>query len=320
MPPVNAKNILIIKHGAFGDIMQADGALRDIRRAHPHARLTMLTMPAYARIFDRCPHVDRVLIDERAPRWRLDKMRALARSLWAEQFDMIYDLQNSPRTAFYHRWMLRHLPWSGTAKGASHLHRAENPKSIPSLQRLEGQLRDAGLETGHTLFPDLSWMADDVSALLEEAGVKKPFIVLVAGSSARHPQKRWPYYADLAARLRAEGRCVVIAPGPDELYLPRKIPDAVALTGPRGFLNWFELAGLLRQASFVIGNDTGPTHLAAHLGVPGLALFGSHMSAERTGIERQNFEALEVPELASLPLGRVLDELHIRESEAAAGS
>jgi len=319
MPPVNAKNILIIKHGAFGDIMQADGALRDIRAAHSKAHTTILTMPAYARLFERCPHIDNIMIDERAPRWRLDKMRALAHTLQAGRFDMVYDLQNSPRTNFYHRWMLRDVPWSGTARGASHPHRAKNPKNIPSLQRLEGQLRDAGIDPRHTRHPDLSWMADDVSQLLAEAGVKKPFIVLIAGSSARHPQKRWPYYPELAARLKEEGRCVVIAPGPDELDLPKKIPHAIALKGPRGFLNWFELADLFKKASFVIGNDTGPTHLAAHLGVQGLALFGAHMSAERTGIERQNFEALEVPDLASLPLGRVLDELHIRESEAAVG-
>jgi ADP-heptose:LPS heptosyltransferase len=315
MRPVEAKNILIIKHGAFGDIMQADGALRDIRAAHPHAKITVLTMPAYARIFERCPHVNAVMLDERAPRWRLDRMYALKRRLRAAQFDMVYDLQNSSRTAYYFRSMLRETKWSGTAKGVSHPHRAKNPKDIPSLKRLEGQLRDAGILPRHALNPDLGWMAEDVTKLLREARVTKPFIVLVAGSSARHPKKRWPYYAELAERLREEGRCVVIAPGPDELNMQRKIPYAIAITGPRGFLNWFELAGLFKQADFVIGNDTGPTHLAAHLGVPGLALFGSHMSAERTGIERANFEALEVRELSSLAIGRVLDELHIREAE-----
>lgn len=314
MAPVDAENILIIKHGAFGDIMQADGALRDIRAAHSRARITILTMPPYARLFERCPHIDHVMIDERAPRWRLDRMRVLAQRLRDAQFDMVYDLQNSPRTAFYHRWMLRQTRWSGTAKGASHPHRAENPKQIPSLERLAGQLRDAGIEPRHTKHPDLSWMADDVSQLLAEAGVREPFIVLIAGSSARHPHKRWPYYPELAARLKEEGRCVVIAPGPDELDLPKKIPDAIALKGPRGFLNWFELADVFKRASFVIGNDTGPTHLAAHLGRPGLALFGSHMSAEHTSIETAQFEVLEVQELRALTLGRVLDEIHIREA------
>ena len=64
------QRILVIKHGAFGDVIQCDGALRDIRAHHPGDEILVLTTPAYAKIFRRCPHVDRVLIDPRAPRWR----------------------------------------------------------------------------------------------------------------------------------------------------------------------------------------------------------------------------------------------------------
>ena len=97
-------------------------------------------------------------------------------------------------------------------------------------------------------------------------------------------------------------------PGPDELELARSLP-ATVLTGPEGFLDWFALAGVLRRASFVVGNDTGPTHLAAALGVPGLALFGSHTAVERTGIRMRAFDAVQVPNLAQLPVDVVLAEV-----------
>jgi len=305
------RRILIIKHGAFGDVIQSEGAIRDIRTNHPNDNITVLTTPPYHRIFERCPWINHVLIDPRAPRWRLDKMYALGKMLKAQKFDMVYDLQNSSRTASYFRWFFKGTDWSGSAKGASHPVRLKNPKKVKSLDRMASQLKDAGLTIRYSRKPDVSWMADDVDALLADAGVTEPFILLIPGSSSRHPQKRWPYYAELATRLIDEGFQIVTAPGPDEMDLADQIPG-IALKGPPGFINWFELAGVMKKAVFIVGNDTGPSHLAAHIGAPGLALFGSHTTAERTGIERENFTAIEVANLANLPVARVLDEIYLQ--------
>ncbi len=303
------QRILVIKHGAFGDVIQSDGALHDIRAHHLDAEIVVLTTPPYAKIFARCPCVNRVLVDPRAPRWRLDHMSALRDQLRREKFARVYDLQNSARTAFYFRWFLRDVEWSGTAPGCALPHRAKDPKKIRTLDRMAGQLRDAGVPIVHTLTPDVGWMADDVSAIL--APVRAPYIVLVPGSSARHPQKRWPYYAELAQALMAAGYDVVTAPGPDETG-----PDLPghALRGNKGFLDWFQLAGVMKGAAFVIGNDTGPTHLASHLGVRGLALFGQHMPAERTGVLRETFGAIEVEDLKALRVARVMEEVMKRLS------
>jgi len=303
--------ILIIKHGAFGDIMQADGALRDIRAHHPTAHITILTMPAYRAILARCPHVDDVMVDPRAPRWRLDAMWKLRRALRERHFDLVYDLQNSARTASYFHWFFSHTPWSGTARGCSLPHRAPNPKKIRTLDRLAGQLADAGVPVLHTREPDMSWLADDVTDLLAKSGVTPPYIMLIPGCSARHPQKRWPHYAALARALTAQGHCVVIAPGPDERDLAATIP-AIDLTKAHGLLSWSELAGVLKGAAFVVGNDTGPSHLAAHIGTPGLALFGPYAPAERTGILRARFSALDVPDLQALSPETVLQAVQAR--------
>ncbi|MBX3491842.1 MAG: glycosyltransferase family 9 protein [Parvibaculum sp.] len=309
--PADAKRVLVIKHGAFGDVIQAEGALRDIRANHPHAHIAVLTTPAYRGLIARAPFIDEVVVDARTPRWRLDAMWALRKTLRAGHFDMIYDLQNSSRTAFYFRWMLKDCRWSGTAKGCSHPHRAAEPKKIRTLDRLAGQLADAGLRIERTLTPDVSWLADDVSELLDKAGARKPYIVLVPGCSARHPQKRWPYYDKLAAALIADGHEVVLAPGPDEVELARTIPG-IKLTDTHGLLSWYELAGVFKNADFVVGNDTGPSHLASHIGTPGLALFGSYSPAERTGIARENFGVIEVEDLSALAVERVLAEVKRR--------
>lgn len=299
------QNILIIKHGAFGDVVQSEGALHDIRIHHPDDQITVLTEPAYAKIMERCPWIDKVVRDPRDPRWRLDKMWALRRILQTLNIHRVYDLQNSSRTTDYFKWIFPGVEWSGTAPGCSHPHKAKDPKSIHSLRRMEGQLTDAGLTCKHTMHPDVSWMANDVSRLLQEAELASGFVLLVPGSSASLPRKRWPYYKELAERLIADGRQVVTVPGPDEMELCANIPGTT-LTGG-SFLDWFDLAGVVKAAGFIVGNDTGPSHLAAHMGKPGLALFGSHTSVEKTGIKTDQFDAIEVEDLQDLSVERVYE-------------
>lgn len=293
------EKILVIKHGAFGDLIQADGALRDIRNFHPDAEITLLTTLPFRKLMRRCPHVDHVLTDSRAPIWELGAWIRLARSLRRGLFTRAYDLQKSQRSELYRKLFFRHIAWNG-----------RHPEYRPT-SALEGfiyQLGRAGVSTRHCLSPDVSWMADDMGAFLEQEGVRKPYIVLIPGCSAAHPHKRWPYYAQLAADLIDRGYVVVTVPGPDEVDLAKRIPGHTLL-GPNGFLNWFELAGVLRQAFYVVGNDTGPSHLASHLGRPGLALFGSHTSAARTGICRGDFQAIEVPDLNALTVETVLEAI-----------
>lgn len=292
--------VLVIRHGAFGDLLQADGALRDLREHHRDRSIVLLASSPYTRLMSRCPHVDEVIADPRAPLLQLGRNLALLRTLRERGFDRVYDLQGSDRTALYRRLMPE----------PSHWLRKQNPSDSGTPDRLAyaWMLAQAGIRVRHADAPDPVWMADDASGLLAAAGVPSDYIVLIPGSAARHVHKRWPGHAELARRLTELGHAVVVVPGPDELELARSLP-ATVLTAPEGFLDWFALAGVLRRAAFVVGNDTGPTHLAAALGVPGLVLFGSHTSVERTGIRMRAFDAMQVPDLAALPVDVVLAEV-----------
>ena len=70
-----------------------------------------------------------------------------------------------------------------------------------------------------------------------------------------------------------------------------------------------QLSKIIKQASFVVSNDTGPAHIAAHLNVKGLALFGSHTSAKKVSIETNNFKVLEKENLDKLTPLEVLDTI-----------
>ena len=293
--------ILIIKHGALGDVIQAMGAVRDIRLEHPDAELVVLTTPPYRSIFARCPDVDRVLTERRPKLWQMADWWGLIRMLRGERFDRVYDLQNSSRTGLYRRRVIPAPRWITTSD------RGLNESALEAWHRM---LEKAGIDTRNTRAPEVAWMADDVDQTLSAAGVNGRYIALIPGSSASHPEKRWPYYAELAEMIREHTKYLPITiPGPDEVDLCRGLP-ATALFGADGkVLDWFGLAGVLRQAAYVVGNDTGPTHIAANLGRPGLALFGDHKSPASTGIERRPFRALAVNDLYDLSVDTVFQTI-----------
>ena len=301
------QRVLIIKLSALGDIVQAEGAMHDIRLHHPAAEITVMTTPPYRRLMERCPWVDRVFIDPRASRWRLDCMFALRRRLRREGFHLIYDLQQVGRTDFYYRWFLRGTPWVGGARGCSVYCR--RPEDRCAADHFALCLERAGVPVEHTLRCDVSWMADDVGDILGRAGLAGPFIVLVPGGSAEHPQKRWPFYRQLAERLMQAGWQIATIPGPGETGLCRATGGHVLLEADGRVLDIFRLAGVLGRAALVVGNDTGPTHIAVHLQRPGLALFSDHIPPTFSGIQHGRFLWLEQADLREMTVETVWQAL-----------
>lgn len=295
--------ILIIRLGAFGDALQSAGAIRDVRLQYPDAEITMLTTKPYQKIFQRCPDIDRILIDPRAPRYNLIALLKLRNALTRERFDLIIDLQNSRRTLMYRSWLDGN--WSQKDE-AYNQHLAKNlGRPLSVLERAVIQLEKTGIKTKHTLTPDVNWLVDDVKTILKELEIEPGYILLLPGSSARHPQKRWPHYAELTSRLLSHGYTVVTAPGPDEIELCNALPcQAIYLHGQPVSFNI--LAGIIKQSALVIGNDSGPTHLAAYLGVKGIALYGSHAGAQQIGLNAF-LDIIEVKNLAQLNVDRVFN-------------
>ena len=96
-------NILIIKHGSLGDLIQANGAMKDIKENFPHSKIILLTTLFYTELMSHCPYIDGILIDKRLPRWNLFYLNNLKKTLAKYDFSNVFDLQNSSRTRFYKR-------------------------------------------------------------------------------------------------------------------------------------------------------------------------------------------------------------------------
>jgi ADP-heptose:LPS heptosyltransferase len=291
--------ILVIKLAALGDFVQAFGPFAAIRAHHPGARITLLTTPPYAELARRSPWFDEVWDDGRPARadWRATLL--LARRLRAARFSRVYDLQTSSRSSRY-RWLVGlGAEWSGIARGATHPHANPDRDRMHTLERQRDQLLMAGL----TEFPapGLTWLDADLSAL----GLPPRFALLIPGASPKRPGKRWPHFAELAARLDMPS---VVAGGPAEQPLAQVIraasPAALDLTGRTTLA---QLAAIARHAAVAVGNDTGPTHLAAAAGCPTVALFGGESDPALCAPRGERVAVLRQEPLAILPPVKVAD-------------
>ena len=97
-----AEQILVIKHGALGDIVQGFDAFESLRKSAPKAHITLLTGPAFADFMRHSGWFDEIVIDRRASALNLVASWQLY-SLLRRRWDKIIDLQCSRRTQRYAR-------------------------------------------------------------------------------------------------------------------------------------------------------------------------------------------------------------------------
>jgi len=293
-------NILIIKHGSLGDIVQISGVLKDIRETHKNEKIFILTTNPYVELLSRCPYVDGVLVDRRLPRWNIIYLLKLKKIIGKFKFSTVYDLQNSSRTTFYKRYLFKISNWSNSKSILKKRKTKNDFNQMPVLERFKTQLEHFKVQTKYTLRPDFSWACVNIDQLVNKFFGNK-FILLFPFSSPKLSHKQWPFYNELIKiiKLKHNNFEIVVAPGPNEIEEAKKI-DATTITNNQKALTIMELAGLTKKSSFVIGNDTGPSHMAAHLNKRGVVLFGYHTTAKKVSIETEKFKSLTVKNLKDL--------------------
>ena len=308
-------NILIIKHGSLGDIAQACGAIQDISENHKEDQIHLLTTKPYFELFKKNPFIHNVILDKRLSRFNLIYLYKLIRILKNFNFVKVYDLQNSSRTTFYKNILSPKSKFDTWSSSETTL-----PTNIPKLEfdknsvlnRFEHQLKTSGLNTFKTLTPDFSWACTNIDNIKNKYELKK-YIVLFPFCSAHLQIKKWPYYNELIELIKNKYKDkykIVVAPGPSETSETNKI-KAISVLDNEKILDISQLSSLIKDSSFVIANDTGPAHIAAHLNAKGIALFGKHTTAFKVSIERENFKAIQVTDLKNLSAEKVLERLSI---------
>jgi heptosyltransferase-1 len=296
-PGFDPRRIVIIKPSALGDVVQALPILGPLRERFPRAAISWVISKSLVELVDGHERIDDVIAFDR--RGGIRAWCRLLRTLKAQQFDLVIDLQGLLRTGVM-TWATRAPVRLGleTSREGAHLACTnllrETGRDVPAWQRYRRVVEHLGWaapqfcaanspvhasNSTHALLPvraaDRAFAAETLRSL--------PRPVLGVSPGARWETKRWPasQFAALAARAHREfGAGVVIVGGPEERplcidleeQLRRQMPEK-AIVNLVGATTLRRLAAVLEACTWVVSNDSGPMHLADAVGTPVLGVF-----------------------------------------------
>jgi ADP-heptose:LPS heptosyltransferase len=270
--PTLVSRILAVRTDRIGDMALTTAALTDLKAHFTHARITVLAPPAPLALLEHHPAVDRLvpLTGRRLP------------PEMAGRFDLAIDFTPDERLLGARLVGASRAPWRvGFARAGREVFftlpgpKARADRHLVDLHR--ELLRAIGVADPATE-PRLAVTPSERAAALARLaalGAGSPRVLVHPG--AHEESQRWApeRYAETIARLteRAGAACLVAA-GPGEEGLARRIaeltPDALAL----GTLSVRELMAVMTACDLFVGNNSGPLHVAAALGVPTVSVMG----------------------------------------------
>jgi len=301
-------NILIIKHGSLGDLIQANGAIQDIKNSFKTSKVLLLTSRPYLEFMSSCPYIDGVILDKRLPRWNLFYLKDLKKLLEKYEFSHVFDLQNSNRTKFYKKYLLKTPVWSSSETSLDDGEKLSDFNEEPVLTRMKKQLEKSNVLIKNTQAINLNWSIKDISRNLKQY-TNGDYVLLFPFCSKKNVQKKWPYFFELVVKIKEFYKNkypVLIAPGPGEIDEAKKLNAKLVLDKNQP-VNISFLISLINSARYIVSNDTGPAHICSHLDKKGVALFGSHTTAKKVNIGNTNFKTLTADNLAELKVKDVFE-------------
>jgi heptosyltransferase-2 len=264
--------ILVVAPNWIGDALMAQPLLARLRERLPQARLDVLAPAWVAPVMRRMPEVSGVIETSFAhgplalrERWRL------GRTLKALGYDQALVLPNSWKSAlapFFADIRIRSGYVGESRYGLLNLLYRKQPGREPMAAHYARLAAEPGAELALPL-PDPHLQVDAGAAERTRArfGLAGRYVALCPGAEYG-PAKRWPFFAELAVRLELP---VVLIGSPKE----REQCAAIKGRNLAGETTLDEAIELLAGAQYVVSNDSGLMHVAAALGRPQVALFGS---------------------------------------------
>lgn len=267
------KSLLIIKLGALGDFIRSLGAMKSIRARFPAARITLLTGPGLASFAKQSGYFDEIVLDTRSNVNVAEWYRVCKKTLSDRPYDLIFDMQASRRTSGKYFTAARFLTpyplrWRIMREKMVCRDVAAAPRFWP------------GRVTEYTEPYAFAFEKTDLSFCKGEQRhfglLPERYVLMIPGCSPKHPYKRWPAasFGELAKRLAEKGISSVVLGTQDEAEsiqaIGRMEPSAVNFMNKASLL---DIPALATRSLACVGNDTGPTHIAAFCSCPLFVLF-----------------------------------------------
>lgn len=280
----DAPNVLVIETGLKGELLVITPALRAIRTAYPGARITVAVTPGSAPVLVGNPNVDRLLALSKRERAGFFGLLRVASWIRAKRFDVAFVLHTSFRSALAAAMGAVPVRAGLSSEGRGFLLTHRTPRDRAAYE-VDEHLKVLDLldvpSAGRELELHLTEEERDAGRSLLAGGADEgPLVVLHPGASREI--RRWPAerFAELGAMLSSqEGAAVVFAFGPRERALAERVERWSADEGlPKPVTVFPEtvriLGAVFERALVVVTNNTGPMHVAAAVGVPGVFIHG----------------------------------------------
>jgi lipopolysaccharide heptosyltransferase III len=279
--PPNA-NVLIVRLRSIGDVVLTLPALQALHDWRPDLRIHMLVEPLSAPLVEGHPAIAEVIV--------VRKFLETVRLLRQHDFSIAFNMHGGPTSAFLTRFSGAPVRVCWAQRQFSSFYNVQVPIHFPVAGRIEMHTAEHRLQQFlYTGLPDEPLPAAKVYAnadatelvrrKLAEKGIEpgEPYAVLRPGASQAN--KRWPVerFAAIAKWLReTQGITSVVNLGPGDEQIAADVRNQFVSLGV--IVDSLDLRGLvtlLAGSSLFIGNDTGPTHIAAALGKKCLVIFGA---------------------------------------------
>jgi ADP-heptose:LPS heptosyltransferase len=253
------KKILIIKHGALGDVILSMYSVFTIWKHFKNCEISILTESKYKELFECLPFIKSIKLDNRPKFYYFLKYIKVFKWFYKSDFEWVFDLQTSKRTNLYFSIfsLFKDFNWNGIAKNCSHPHLNLKRKTLHTIERQKDQLRAAGITK--LINPDWNYFKSRISKFT----IKRPYAILVPGGSRHRKNKRWDFknFLEIIKFLEKKNIISVLVGGRDEKDIFQNEQEYHSVINLIGKTNYSDLANLSSRAKLILGNDTGPMHL-----------------------------------------------------------
>ena len=238
-------------------------------------RLTVGALPWVAPVYRAMPQVAAVIEFPFAHGGlQFAARRRLARQITG-QFDTAYVLPNSLKSALlpFLASIPKRVGYLGEARVGLLTHRLKNPKNRPPMVAFYSQLSgEPGVQADR---PQLAIDTGEIEKTLVDLNLTWANYAVFAPGSEYGPAKRWPaeHYAALAKQLAYP--VVLLGSGKEAELCARIAAQADNCINLAGKTTLDQAIRAQAASKFIVSNDSGLMHIAAALGVPQVAIFGS---------------------------------------------
>jgi ADP-heptose:LPS heptosyltransferase len=284
-PFEDIRRIAVLRGGGLGDLMFAMPAIDALKARYPDAEITLLGMPGHAALLDGRPGpVSEVLELPYSPGVRPGEVDpAAVDSFFAGiegTFDLAVQVHGGGRNSnpFLLRLGARHTVGTRTPDAVT------LERTIPYVyyqHEVFRALEVVGLAgaVAVDLEPRVQVMPGEIQRAAQLTG---DAAVITLHPGATDARRRWPSssFADVAVRAAADGCEVVVVGDSSDVPMAEEIVRLALAEHPAanvrslaGRLSLGELAGVLARSAVMVGNDSGPRHLAQAVGTPTVGVY-----------------------------------------------